>query len=128
QAYRELWAGRPVARGDREMSLSELRQQISLRPDQQRRLAMTFHTRFSISTAPIMLATLGLVMVRSHRRKWVVVLIGSGVCLVYWVLLLVAEHAGIYTMLPVFILAWLPNIACALLASGLAWRGLRPAS
>jgi lipopolysaccharide export LptBFGC system permease protein LptF len=67
-------------------------------------------------------------MVRPHRRKWAAVLIGSGACLAYWVLLLVNEHAGIYTMLPVPILAWSPNIAFALLASGLAWQEFRPAS
>ena len=116
--------GKSPVRGDREMSLGELRRQISLRPDQQRRLAMTYHTRFSLSAAPFMLATVGLVMAFRTRRmtRRAVVLTAFGLCIAYWMLLMSANEAGVWTMLPVPIVAWSPNIACALLASGLAWR------
>ncbi|HKE84807.1 MAG TPA: LptF/LptG family permease [Vicinamibacterales bacterium] len=122
QAYRELWAGKPVARGDHEMSLSELRRQIALRPDKKRRLALTYHQRWSISAAPLVLTTLGLAMVRFHCRKRTTLLLAGGICLTYWMMLFAATDAGIWTMMPVPIVAWSPNIASALLASGLAWR------
>jgi lipopolysaccharide export LptBFGC system permease protein LptF len=125
----ELVSGKP-ARGPREMSLSELRRQISLRPDQQRRLAMTYHMRFSISAAPLILATLALAMAVRTRRmtRRAVVLTAFGLCIAYWMLLMEASRAEVWTMLPVPIIAWSPNIACALLAASLAARGFRPAS
>ena len=122
--HSERVSGKSPARGEREMSLSELRRQISLRPDQQRRLAMTYHMRFSISAAPLILATLALAMAVRTRRmtRRAVVPIAFGLCIAYLMLLMEANRAGIWTMWPVPLVAWSPNIACALLASGLAWR------
>jgi lipopolysaccharide export LptBFGC system permease protein LptF len=44
----------------------------------------------------------------------------------YYVLMISVEHASIWTMWPVPLLMWSPNIACVLLAGALARRGLMP--
>jgi lipopolysaccharide export LptBFGC system permease protein LptF len=133
QAYRELVYGGPVARGDRELTYGNLRwridwyQAIGLRPDEVRRLEVTYYGRSAIAAAPVILGMLALAFVRRPRRTTGLrrALTATGICLVYYGLLITAEEAGIWTMWPVAVIMWSPNIACAILAGALAWPGRR---
>jgi hypothetical protein len=121
QAYRESAFGGPVARGDREMGMSDLRRQMTIRPDEVRRFQMTYHMRWSLSAAPLALAGLALATLYWQRRPRRVLTIGA-ICLGYYTLLMFAQEIAIWTMLPVMAVLWLPNIAYAALAAALAWR------
>jgi hypothetical protein len=128
QAYRELVYGGPLPRGDHELTYSELRrriewyQPIGLRPDEVRRLEVTYYQRGAFAAAPVMLAMLALVAVPRPRRNTALrgVLTATAICLAYYVLLIAAEEASIWTVWPVALIVWSPNIACALLAGALA--------
>src|SRR6185436_111115 len=100
QAYRESAFGGPVARGDREMGMSDLRRQMTIRPSEVRRFQMTYHMRWSLSAAPLAMAGLALAMLRWQRRTRRVLTV-AGICFGYYVLLMGAQEMAIWTMLPV---------------------------
>jgi len=105
----ELVFGPPPVRGDREMSMGELRRQMVLQPERARHLAFTYHTRWSMSAAPLILAGFALLLVRSIKRRAASVAIACVLCVGYWVVQLFAQAAmkGGY---PVVLSAWLPNL------------------
>jgi lipopolysaccharide export LptBFGC system permease protein LptF len=123
QAYRETAFGRPLLRGDREMSMSELKRLGTLRPDEARRFEITYHTRGAIAAAPLALMAASLLLVPARRKRPVT---GAPtavlLCLAYWFLLVVANLLGVWTMIPPLLIVWTPNIAFAIVAAGLAWR------
>jgi Lipopolysaccharide export system permease LptF/LptG len=123
QAYRETAFGGPLLRGDREMSMSELKRLGELRPDQARRFAITYHTRGAIAAAPLALMSVSLVLV-PRRRRWRLAGAPTAalLCFAYWILLLTTNQLGVWTMLPPLLIVWLPNIAFAILAAALASR------
>jgi lipopolysaccharide export system permease LptF/LptG-like protein len=122
QAFREEVFGRPLARGDRELRLGELREQISLRPDEGRRFSVTYHMKSSLAAASIVLTALVLRLPRPWRRSRNRQVVNATIiCVCYYLLLISAEQAGIWTMWPVALVAWSPNIACALLTIALAF-------
>jgi lipopolysaccharide export LptBFGC system permease protein LptF len=103
------------------MGMSELRQQMAIRPDEVRRFQTTYHMRWSLSAAPLAVASLALATLYWQRRPRRVLTIGA-ICFGYWVLLMVAQEMAIWTMLPVIAILWLPNVAYAALAAALTWR------
>ena len=115
----------PLARGDNEMSMSELRRQIALQPDRARHLTFTYHSRWSLAFAPLVLAGLAVLLVRSIKRSAVRAMIAGALCVGHWVVLLVSRAAmtGGY---PVALAAWLPNLVfvdfCLIAAAVAAWR------
>jgi lipopolysaccharide export LptBFGC system permease protein LptF len=121
QAFREAVMGRPLGRGDHELRMSELTDRIAPRPDQIRRRSMTYHSRWSVSAAPLSVACLGVALLPWLRgRRWRAVLTAIGISVSYYTWLMVAEEAAIWTMQPVILIAWSPNIAFTVLALGLA--------
>jgi lipopolysaccharide export LptBFGC system permease protein LptF len=119
----------PPVRGAREMSMSELRRQMVLRPNERRRLEFTYHQRWSLSMAPLMLAAFALVLVRFVRQRPARVAFGFGRCLGYWFLLQTAQQA-VRIGGSVMLAAWSPNVIIALFIIALSWplRRLSPAS
>jgi lipopolysaccharide export system permease LptF/LptG-like protein len=121
----ELVFAEPLARGDNEMSLSELRRQIALQPDRARRLAFTYHLRWSLAFAPLVLAGLAVLLVRSIKRTAMRTTIAFVLCAGYWVVL-GASRAAMSSGYPIVVSAWLPNLvffAFSLIAAALgAWR------
>jgi hypothetical protein len=118
----ELVFGSPPARGENEMSLSDLRRQIHLEPERARNLTFTYHSRWALSAAPLILAGFALLLVRSIKRRPATVTIACALCVGYWVALrwVQAAMSGGY---PVVLSAWLPNLVVldfCLLAGALA--------
>jgi len=115
----------PLARGDNEMSLSELRRQIALQPDRARRLAFTYHLRWSLAFAPVVLAGLAVLLVRSIKRTATRTTTACALCLGYWVVL-GWSRAAMSGGHPVVLSAWLPNLVyfvfCLIAAALAAWR------
>ena len=105
----EPWFGQPLTRGANEMSMSELRRQVTLQPDRARHLAFTYHARWAMSAAPMILAGFALLLVRSIKRRAATVMIACVLCVGYWVALRWSQAAmrGGY---PVVLAAWLPNL------------------
>jgi hypothetical protein len=128
QAYRELVYGGPVARGDHELTSSELQRRIELRPDEKRRFEISYYQRGAIAAAPVILGMSALAAIRQWRRNTALrrLLTATGMCLAYYLLLIAAEEASVWTMWPAALIMWSPNIACALLAGALATRGQKP--
>jgi lipopolysaccharide export LptBFGC system permease protein LptF len=127
QAFRETTFGGPVPRGDREMSMRELKRLARLRPDQARQFEITYHTRRAIAAAPLalMIVSLPLVPVR-RKRRFTGAPTAVLLCAAYWFLLLVVQQLGIWSMLPPILTVWTPNGVFALAAVGLEWRHHRP--
>ena len=121
----ELVIDQPPARGDNEMSMSELRRQIALQPDRARRLTFTYHSRWSLAFAPLVLAALGVFLVRSIKRIAIRTMIASVLGVGYWVVL-GGSRAAMTGGYPVALAAWLPNLVffgvCLIAAAVAAWR------
>jgi len=136
QAFREMvFEGRdfrPVGKGLNEMTLGELRRQMSGErvPDfgfavDTNAASITYHFRWALPFASFALAMFGLSMVRLRSlRWWAALLLAIGACAGYYELLYVARELGLDGRLPPIASAWLANIALALVAGFvlLVWR------
>ncbi|MGE0393861.1 MAG: LptF/LptG family permease [Vicinamibacterales bacterium] len=103
------------AKGEREMSIAELRTRIADRAAQGESTAgaqVEIHKKFSIPAACLVLGLFGLVIGASHRRdgRLSSFLIGVVVIFVYYVLLENSGNLAKGGYLPPWIAAWLPNL------------------
>ncbi len=132
QAWRESIAQEtgitvPLVRGPNEMSFSELDRQsaVAAAAGNTRTAdsyAWSFHLRFALSAASLVLA--GLLIAMAIRNPAARALIALLACFTYWVLIFVGEGLAVYSPLapafagtiPVAVGAWLPNIVFASLA------------
>jgi len=135
QAFRELIFSEirareglgPLVRGDNEMSMSELRQQIVLEPDNARRhaFAFTYHARWSLAFGPLVLAGLALLLMASMRRTAPRAVVACALCVGYWLAFL-SSRGAMRAGFPVVLAAWLPNLiflgVCLIAAAIAAWR------
>jgi lipopolysaccharide export system permease LptF/LptG-like protein len=121
----ELVFRQPLARGDNEMSMSELRRQIALQPGRARQLTFTYHSRWSLAFAPLVLAGLAVLLVRSIKRTAIRAMVACALCAGHWVALL-SSRAAMTGGYPVPLAAWLPNLIlvdfCLVAAAVAAWR------
>jgi len=117
QAYREAIIGvRWLNKGDREMTLIELRRSLAMK-DQEgaRRVLLEFHQRLSFALAPMTFAAFGL-MLAIGRRPSVMSAVGV-VCVVafgYYIVMWFGRGLGKDAVLPPQLGAWLPQIALIL--------------
>jgi lipopolysaccharide export LptBFGC system permease protein LptF len=120
QAFRVAVAERPLSKGMHELTLGELRTQIRLAPAvsplDARRLALNYHQRWALASAPLLLALFAVAC--TSRRRWhrmVPLLAGVLVIAAYYAFMLWALGAGRDDQLSPFAAAWAPNAALLLL-------------
>jgi hypothetical protein len=130
QAFRESIARaagitEPLTKGPSEMTFSELDHQATIAAAaghvrQASHYAWSFHLRFALSVASIVLP--GLLLVTSVRGMAMRVSIALLSCFAYWVLIFVGQELAVFSSVapafagttPVVVLgAWLPNIVLA---------------
>jgi lipopolysaccharide export LptBFGC system permease protein LptF len=122
QEFRQLVFGRDGAtvwKGINELTLGELSQQI----DSDRRsglwvghLLVSYHMRWALSCATLVLALFALSVTRHLVARWTVALAAFGICLGYYALLWAGRGAAVQDALPAFAGAWLPNVVLAIVS------------
>jgi hypothetical protein len=101
--------------GPNEMTWGELRHRLSepawrMVEADRRALQVSYHVRFALAGAAIVLPLLGLASPSRQRRGWVVLGAGAfGICATYYALLWVAEYAVRNEGAPV-VAMWCPNL------------------
>ena len=129
QAYRESVAraagiSGPLIKGASEMSLAELDREATIaaaagNTRQADQYAWSFHLRFALSTASIVLAAF--LFAAAGSGVALRALLAFAACFAYWVLIFVGEGLAVYSpvapgfagTIPVFAGAWLPNVVFA---------------
>jgi lipopolysaccharide export LptBFGC system permease protein LptF len=121
QAFRVAVAERPLSKGMHELTLGELRTQIRLAPAvsplDARRLALNYHQRSALASAPLVLALFAVAC--ASRRRWHRMMpLVAGVLVIgaYYALMLWALDAGRGQQMSPFAAAWAPNAALLLLS------------
>ena len=127
-AFREVTAQgfeSPVTlqKGHNEMTFSELRREIAVlsaagQLRQARESSFSFHLRFSLAAASLVLVSVLIAAGVTHRGLRALIAVGS--CVVYWMLLYAGDVASLRGYLPVPIGAWLPNLVLIASASFIA--------
>jgi hypothetical protein len=110
---RDIFGGIPTM-GVNELTLGELRQEI----ESYRRsglwdtyLLVSYHMRWALSCATLVLAIFALSVTRRIVAGWTVALAAFGACFSYYCLMWVGRAAALQQTLPAFAGAWLPNLA-----------------
>lgn len=103
------------ARGDRELSIAELRARIAeleASGVSTHNPIMEIHKKFSIPVACFVFALLGLALGASNRKdgKLASFVLGIGVIFVYYVVMFTAQAMTKGQMIPPWLAMWLPNI------------------
>jgi LPS export ABC transporter permease LptG/LPS export ABC transporter permease LptF len=103
------------ARGDRELSVAELRQRVKeleAAGVSTHNPIMEIHKKFSIPVACFVFALLGLALGASHRKdgKLASFVMGIGVIFVYYVVMFTAQAMTKGYLIPAWLSMWLPNI------------------
>jgi LPS export ABC transporter permease LptG/LPS export ABC transporter permease LptF len=103
------------ARGDRELSVAELRQRVKeleANGVSTHNPIMEIHTKFSIPVACFVFALLGLALGASNRKdgKLASFVLGIGVIFVYYVVMFSAQAMTKGYIIPAWLSMWLPNI------------------
>lgn len=125
QAFRVSVAGRPFLKGANELTLGELRSQIAagrgvapaVSPFDTRRLALRYHQRWALASAPLVLALFA--MACTSRRRWrrmMRLLAGALAIAVYYAIMLWTLDAGRDDLMSPFTAAWTPNVTFLVLS------------
>jgi LPS export ABC transporter permease LptG/LPS export ABC transporter permease LptF len=107
------------ARGDRELSVAELRQRVrelEAAGVSTHNPIMEIHKKFSIPVACFVFALLGLALGASNRKdgKLASFVLGIGVIFVYYVVMFSAQAMTKGYIIPAWLSMWLPNIVLGL--------------
>jgi lipopolysaccharide export LptBFGC system permease protein LptF len=124
-AFRVSVAGRPLPKGTNDLTLGELRSQIEARrgvaptvsPFDVRRLALRYHQRWALASAPLVLAFFAVAC--ASRRRWhrmVPLLAGILVIAAYYAIMLWALGAGRDARISPLAAAWAPNAVFLMLS------------
>jgi Lipopolysaccharide export system permease LptF/LptG len=121
QEFRQLAFGQErsiVSKGFGELTLGELSQQIDsyrrvglIKSSSDSELWYTYHMRWALSCATLVLALFALSVTRRLVARWTVALAAFGACFSYYWLLWIGRAAALQETLPAFVGAWLPNLA-----------------
>lgn len=136
--YGQTHGGMPVTKGLNELTLGELSEglrsssRIGLTDWDPRVLAYTYHMRWALSCATLVLALFALAVARLIVARWAVALAAVCACFGYYLLMWIGRAGSLQEALPAFVGAWLPNAVFALVWLALARspradRVLRPA-
>jgi lipopolysaccharide export LptBFGC system permease protein LptF len=110
QAFRVAIVGRSLSKGANELTLGELRQQAA--HSDSRRLALSYHQRWALASAPLVLALFAVAC--TSRRRWrrmMQFLAGALAIAVYYAIMLWTLDAGRDELISPFAAAWAPNAA-----------------
>jgi Lipopolysaccharide export system permease LptF/LptG len=126
QAFRVSMMGRPLPKGDNELTIGELRQRLNAGTRQfpllasasaPPRLALNYHGRWALGSASFFLAVFAVAL--TSRRRWgrIVLFFAGGVVLfVYYVIMYSARALGLDQTISPFVAAWTPNVAFLMLS------------
>ncbi len=133
--FSTLFPKLPLAKGDREMTLSELQARIDElgalgRPREADPYAVEWHKKFAIAGACFVFGILGVGLSLGSRREARSAAFGLsiGVIFVYYVLIRLGEQAGDTHMVPPIVAMWGANSVLGLLALGLLALNQRQAA
>jgi lipopolysaccharide export system permease LptF/LptG-like protein len=121
QAFREAVFGRTVVKSFNELTVGELSERLrsfegsGLAGWDSRVLAYTYHMRWALSCATLVLALFALALTRRMEARWAVALGATGACFSYYVLMWIGRAGALQESFPAFVGAWLPNAVFALL-------------
>ena len=125
----------PLLKGDREMTLAELRARVRELTTQGQKLEagrflVEFHKKFAIPFACVVFGLLGLGLSLGSRKEARSAAFGLsiGIIAVYYVFLRLGEQAGDTGMLSPFLGMWSANLVLGGLALGLLWMNQREAA
>jgi len=79
-----------------------------------RALAYSYHMRWALSCATLVLALFALAMARRIVARWAVALAAVCACFSYYVLMWIGRAGALQEAVPAFVGAWLPNAVFAL--------------
>src|SRR5206468_4555902 len=79
----------------------------------------TYHMRWALSCATLVLALFGVSVTRRIVARWTVALAAFAACFSYYWLLWIGRAAALQATLPAFVGAWLPNLAFAVVSLAL---------
>jgi lipopolysaccharide export LptBFGC system permease protein LptF len=117
---RQAGFGQSVVKDLNELTLGELSQRLGsfrrtgLTDWDPRVLAYTYHMRWALSCATLVLALFALGMTRRVVARWAVALAAVCACFSYYVLIWIGRAAALQEAVPAFVGAWLPNGVFAL--------------
>jgi len=118
--FGQTHGGMPVLKGFNELTLGELGKRLrssnhaGLIDWDPRVLAYTYHMRWALSCATLVLALFALAMARRIVARWAVALAAVCACFSYYVLMWIGRAGALQEALPAFMGAWLPNAVFAL--------------
>jgi Lipopolysaccharide export system permease LptF/LptG len=112
QAFRDSVVGHPLPKGIRELSLGELRAALAApeRAPDAHLLALEYHKKWALGSAPVTLAFFALAWTRRHQWRRIMLLAAGCSAIVgyyvvmFWAVALRLHHTS------AFAAAWLPNI------------------
>ena len=126
QAFRVSMMGRPLPKGENELTIGELRQRLELgtrqlpavaTPSDSPSLALNYHARWALGSAPFVLAVFAVAL--TSRRQWgrmMPFLAGCLVVFAYYVIMYSARGLGLGRTISPFAAAWTPNTAFLMLS------------
>jgi LPS export ABC transporter permease LptF/LPS export ABC transporter permease LptG len=125
-----------LSRGDREMTLPQLEEQIRTLKGQGKprtewaRFAVEWHKKFAIPTACIVFGLLGLALSLGSKKeaRSSAFALSIAIIFVYYILIRLGEQAGDTGMMPPFFAMWSANLVLGAMAVGLLWLNLREAA
>jgi lipopolysaccharide export LptBFGC system permease protein LptF len=125
QAFRVSMMGRPVPKGENELTIGELRQRLEgtrqlpevAAPSEPSSLALNYHTRWALGSAPLVLAVFAVAF--TSRRQWgrmMPFVVGGVVIFAYYVVMYSARGLGLDQTISPLTAAWTPNTAFLMLS------------
>jgi len=134
--YAEFFPKLPLSKGDREMTLPELSEQVtSLRAagkdrTEWGRFAVEWHKKFAIPFACIVFGLLGLSLSLGSKKeaRSSAFALSIAVIFIYYVLIRLGEQAGDTGMMTPFLSMWGANLVLGVVAILLMWLNLREAA
>jgi lipopolysaccharide export LptBFGC system permease protein LptF len=126
QAFRVSMMGRSLPKGENELTIGELRQRLEAgtrqlpavaAPSDPSSLALNYHTRWALGSAPFVLAVFAVAFTsRRQRGRMMPFLVGGVVIFAYWVVMYSARGLGLDRRISPFAAAWTPNTAFLVLS------------
>jgi LPS export ABC transporter permease LptG/LPS export ABC transporter permease LptF len=134
--FEQFFPTLPLAKGDREMTLSELKAQVAdlkakgRPPTETGRFMVEYHKKFAIAAACVVFGLLGLGLSLGSKKEARSAAFGLsiGIIFIYYVLIRLGEQAGDTGMLSPFIAMWAANIVLGAAAVALLLLNHRQAA